>query len=66
VRWQGKSRLPFLRVRVRVSELNLLLLNVAGLRSKVATSVHGVLTPLTRKVETLGGSDTNVRLRVLL
>jgi hypothetical protein len=58
VRWRGKSRLPFLRVRVRVrvSELYPLLLIVAGLRSKVATSAHGVSTPLTRKVETLGGS----------
>jgi hypothetical protein len=44
-RWRGKSRLPFLRVRV--SELNPFLLNDAELRSKVATSAHGVLTPLT-------------------
>jgi hypothetical protein len=47
-RWRGKSRLPFLRVRV--SELNLFLLIVAGLRSKV-TAAHGVPTPLTRRGE---------------
>jgi hypothetical protein len=65
VRWRGKYRLPFLRVRVRVSELNLLLLIAAGLRSKVAALTHGVPTSLTQKVETLGGSDTIVRLRGL-
>jgi hypothetical protein len=55
-RWWGKSRLPFLRVRVRISELNPLLLNVAGLRSKVVASAHGVPMPLTRKGETQPGS----------
>jgi hypothetical protein len=49
-RWQGKSRLPFFKVRVKVSELNPLLI-AAGLRSKFAASAHGVLTPLTRRGE---------------
>jgi hypothetical protein len=61
-RW-GRSLLPFLRVRV--SELNPLLLIVAGLRSRASASAHGIPTPLTRKGETLGGSDTIVRLRGL-
>jgi hypothetical protein len=58
VRWRGKSRHHF--VRVRVSKLNPLLLNVVGLRSKVVTSAHGVPTPLTQKGETQPDSDTNV------
>jgi hypothetical protein len=58
-RWRGKTRLPFLRVRV--SELNPLLLNVVGLRSNVAASAHRVPTPLTQKGETLCGSDTIVK-----
>jgi hypothetical protein len=58
-RWRGKTRLPFLNVRV--SELNPLLLNVVGLRSNVAASAHGVPTPLTQKGETLYGSDTIVK-----
>jgi hypothetical protein len=64
-RWRGKSRLPFLRVRVRVSELNPLLLIDARLRSKVTASAHGVPTPLTQKGDTLGGSDAIVILRGL-
>jgi hypothetical protein len=34
-----------------------------GLRSRAWASPHGVLTPLTRKNETLGGSDAIVGLR---
>jgi hypothetical protein len=55
--WRGKSRLPSLRVWVRVSKLNPLLLNTAvELRSIGAASAHGVSMPLTQKGETLGGS----------
>jgi hypothetical protein len=62
VRWRGKSRHPFLRVRVFNSSP--LLLNAAvELRFIGVVSAHGVPTPLTRKDEILGGSDTNDRLR---
>jgi hypothetical protein len=62
VRWRGKSRHPFLRVRV--CDSSPLLLNAAvELRSRAWASAHGGLTPLTRKSETLGGSNTIVELR---
>jgi hypothetical protein len=57
VRWRGKSRHLFLRVRVRVCDSSPLLLNVAvELRSIGAASAHEDPTPLTQKIETLGGS----------